>query len=168
MIGSSLFRSSPYWLNFLFAGQMYSWDYKFSVGAGASVYYQVKTGANWMFHTLSRTVSVEAGGPYRVELYEAPTVTDGTIQQLPYNMNRKSAKTAEPIIYINPTGVSGGTLLEKMFLPTGGGPKTSGELAAGISERVLKPSTNYVVKITNSGGAAGTAMINLLFYESGN
>lgn len=168
MIGSSVFRESDYWLNFLFAGQMFEWNYKFSVGAGATVYYEGITGTDHLIHILLSKVSVEGGGPYRVNLYEAPTVTDGTIPQPAYNLNRRSAKLLDGIIYINPTAVSGGTLLERLLIPTGGGPNTAASLKPGIAERILKTNTKYVVSITNSGLSAGTAMINNLLYHSGN
>lgn len=166
-ISSSLFRDTPYWLNFLYAGQMFSWDHKFTIPSAGTVYYEVETGLSRLHHTLTRGLAVDGGGPITLRLIEAPTLTDGTLKAA-NNMDRRSAKIAATKFYTNPTGVAGGTVIEEMFIPTGGGPNTSASLQAGLTERILKPNTKYVVSILNSGAQPSTVEVNILFYESVN
>lgn len=166
-ISSSLFRDTPYWLNFLYAGQMFSWDNKFTIPNGGTVYYEIETGLTRLHHTISRGLSVEGGGPITLKLIESPTLTDGTLKAS-HNMDRRSAKIAATKFYINPTGVTGGTIIDEMFVPTGGGPKTSASLQAGLTERVLKPNTTYAVSLKNDGSQPSIVEVNILFYESVN
>lgn len=167
VITSNTFRDTPYWLNFLFEGQMFTWHNKFSIPATSTVFYEVKTDPLRLHHTFQRSLSVEGGGPITLQLIEAPTLVDGT-PIVSNNLDRRSAKTADTLFFINPTGVSGGTVIEEMFIPTGGGPNTSAALNAGLTERVLKQGTTYAVSLTNDGAQASTVEVNIIYYESGN
>lgn len=169
IVNTTQLRATPYWLNFLFAGQLFNWWNKFSIGATTTVYAMFVTSSSGRIkHSLGMTVAAEAGGAYTVQIIEAPTVsTNGTLKAA-VNMDRLSAKTADTIFYINPTGVSGGTVIDEFFIPTGSGPNSSGSLVVGTTERVLKKNTIYVISIANAGNNPGVLEITNLFYESGN
>lgn len=167
-IESSIMRQTPYWLNFLFVGQMYSASHKYSIAATSSAYMESIVPSNKLIHLISRDLTVDAGGPLDVELYEAPTITDGTTPPTIYNLDRRSSKTPSWQLFVNPTGVSGGTKLLVAQISTGGGPKSTGGLSSGVAEFILKPSTKYVLKITNTGTQTSTVVLTYTWYESGN
>ena len=160
-------RETPYLSQFMFTGNMYLLSAVRSVGAGATVYIQGNFGSTKLFHTLERRHSFESGGPYTVDLIESPTITDGTTSAVAANMNRLSSKTHEAQFFSDPTGVSGGTIIDTLFMPAlGTGANTTGTGVSGV-ERILKRSTKYVIRIVNAG-AASTFYTSVLFYESGN
>lgn len=168
MIDKIISRETPYWLQFLYAGQMFTASHLYSaVAAGGTVYVESIIGSE-LIHLLARNVTVDGGGPVTLSLYEAPTITDGTLQFTKMNCDRRSAKTGTFILYYNPTAVSGGTLLFTDYIATGGGPKGTGGTTVGINEVVFKPNTKYVLAITNTGTQTSNVQINYLWYESSN
>ncbi|GEM_PF-5307397 len=167
-ISSQIIRQTPYWLNFMLSGQMYSASNQYSIASSGVAYMQSTTPSNKLIHLISRDLTANGGGPITVELFEAPTITDGTTPPTIYNLDRRSAKTPSWQLYTNPTGVSGGTKLLIAQISTGGGPKGSGGLSSGISEFILKPSTKYVLKMTNTGAQTSLVTLTYLWYESGN
>lgn len=169
-IGSSVFRNSPYWLNFLYAGQLYSFDWEFTVlKTNGTFIFQLTTSATKFTHVLSNVIAVEGGGPLTIELIEAPaTVVGGTVRPI-YNMDRRKTKAAGSVVKSGVTSYTGGTVISTDFLPTGGGPTGVGALPAGIAEKLLKVNTIYLIKLTNhSASTDSTVITNALFYESGN
>lgn len=160
-------RETPYLSQFMFTGNVYVLNSIRSIGATSTVYIQGKFGATKLFHTIERRHSFEAGGPFTIDLIEAPTITDGTTAAFAANMNRLSNKTHEAQFFGDPTGVSGGTIIDTLYLPASGtGANTTGTGVSGF-ERILKKSTDYVIRIVNAG-AASTFYTSVLFYESGN
>lgn len=167
MIEKIISRETPYWLQFLYAGEMFTASRLYSVAAASTAYVQSITHAK-LIHLLARTLSVDGGGPITLALYEAPTVTDGTLQFTKMNCDRRSAKVSTFDLFYNPTAVSGGTLLFTDYVATGGGPKSTGSTTAGINEVVFKPNTKYVLALTNTGTQTSAIQINYLWYESSN
>src|SRR5574341_909987 len=160
-------RETPYLSQFMFTGNMYLLNSVRSIGSTSTIYIQGKFGPNKLFHTIERKHSFNAGGPFTIDLLEAPTLTDGTTEAFAVNMNRLSTKTHEARFFSNPTGVSGGTIIDTLYIPAAGtGANTTGTGVSG-AERILKRSTDYVIRITNAG-AASTFYTSVLFYESGN
>ena len=160
-------RDTPYVSQHLFDGELYLITSIRSKGAGATVYLQGKF-SDRLFHVISRAHSFDGGGPFTVDVVEAPTITDGTTPVIARNMNRNSAKTHQAIFFSDPTAVSGGTVIETLLLPAGGvGSNTSGVGSTLGAERILKQNTDYVIRIANAGGAS-TFNTVVLFYESGN
>jgi len=151
----------------MFDGDMYILSASLAIGAGATVYTQAKTGSVQNNHFLETIYTFDSGGPFTVNFLEAPTMTDGTTEVFAMNMNRQSANTPDIQFFSNPTAVSGGTIIETIFIPASGlGANTTG---AGISgaERIMKKSTNYSLQIINAGNAS-TFYTRSLFYETGN
>jgi hypothetical protein len=160
-------RDTPYHAHHMFDGDMYVLNSIMSVGAGTTVYIQGKLGANKFFHKVERRHAFESGGPYTIDLIEAPTLTDGTTVVTASNMNRQSTKTHAAQFFSNPTGVSGGTIIDTLYIPaSGSGSNTIGTGTLG-SERILKKSTDYLIRIANGGGAS-ILYSTVLFYESDN
>lgn len=158
-----------YWMQFLFNGQMHRLSHTYTINPAATVYMEGIVPAGKLIHIFSRNMSVAAGGPITVDLIEAPTITDGTTPPtVVSNLDRRSAKTPALINYVDPTAVSGGTLIDRDYVATTGGPNSATSISAGATERILKPSTKYVITMTNTGAQASTFNIGIVWYESGN
>jgi hypothetical protein len=169
VIGSSTNNPRTYWMQYLFNGQMFKFGHTYSIASLGTAYMQGIVPAGKLIHIFSRTMDVEGGGPVTCSLYEAPTITDGTTPpDITSNLDRRSAKTPTFLNYINPTGVSGGTLIDRDVIPTGGGPKTTASFVSGATERILKPSTKYCLVFYNGGTQTSSFTINITWYESGN
>jgi len=170
MFKTEVLRQTPYWLNFLFAGQMYIASHSYTIGNGATAYVEsiIPPTTGKIIHLLTRGITVEGGGPITIDLYEAPTVTDGTTPFIMSNLDRRSAKTPSWQLFSDPTGVSGGTHISTDIVSTGGGPKATGALVSGTTELIFHPSYRYVLKMTNLGSLASTVIVSYLWYESGN
>jgi hypothetical protein len=161
-------RETPYLAQHLFDGELYLITSVTSVPAGATINIQGKFGDR-LFHTISSTFLYQSGGPYTLNLIESPTLTDGTISFTAPNMNRRSTKTHQAQFFADPTNISGGTIIETLFLPSsGGGTNAAGGGNTVGTERILKANTDYIIQATNSGGQNSTLYTSILFYESGN
>lgn len=168
VLRSSIYRDTPYWLNFVFAGQAYSASHVYTIGAGATAYLELKTDAR-IAHILSFTGQAEGAGPILVGVRENPTAISGTTPPTAIaNMDRRSAKTPSMQVFVNPTGISGGTVIETFLIATGGGPKSAGSLAAEALEWILRPAARYVLSLLNQGSQSSSCHVSLLWCESDN
>jgi hypothetical protein len=107
--------------------------------------------------------SVEGDATFH--LYEEPTITDNGVQLSMYNHNRNFPDTALLIPFRDPTASSNGTELSVKYLP--GGTKNDPGLLVPLGfEWVLKPNTDYLLRVNNiSGGAIDTSITAELFLE---
>lgn len=158
-------RQTPYLSQHMYDGELYTLTTLVTIAAGASLNLQNKVG-NRIFHTIAREHSFEGGGPITVTVTEAPTVTDGTIAITAVNMNRLSTKMHTAQFFVDPTAISGGILLDTLYLPATG-PNSTGFAGEG-AERNLKPNTDYMLTATNSGSQDSTFWTRVIFFESGN
>lgn len=172
MDGAFIVRNTPYLVQFLYYGVVFSADLELVLSANATVYIQGKTGSDRIVHFISRNMR-HNGVDVTVELCESATFTaNGTASVTAYNSNRLSIKSAEFTIYSNPPNpTDDGTCIgyDRIFGAAGGvGQATSsaGLVVAGI-ERIMKKNADYALKITNASAAA-TLLINWQWYESGN
>jgi len=171
LISSTVFRDTPYWLNFVFAGQTFNMSHIYSsVAAGASVYFQATTEGR-LAHIVRLAASVQGGGPVVGYLIESPSFTAGSAPPtVVANMDRRSSKAPTMACYVNPTGVTGGTTIELTLIATGGGVLETGAGSVAIEalEWVLRPETSYVIRLHNQGTAASTINLSMVWYESSN
>lgn len=166
-----IFRNTPYWLNFIYDGKAYKTFFRTTVAGGANAnLLQFKTPPETLIHIISRTAALQGGGPYIISAIEAPTtITNGTPLNRRINQDRRSGRTAEMLVFTNPTGVTGGLVYDEQFINTAG----SGSNAAGVAgadgfERVLRPNTNYLINVNNTGGNTATVQLDIIWYESDN
>ena len=131
------------------------------MASGSSTYFQVKTGA--LKTTFSHYDLISVTENMRMTVLEAPTITDGTTQVTPINVNRISPDTALTRFYTNPTGVSGGTSILLQGFPSGAN-KVGGTINSHFVWTYL-PNTSYVVKIDNLGNSTSTFFFHTGFYE---
>lgn len=173
MIEYTNIRETLYYLNFIFNGQMFSLRTAYSIAASETVMTQFKTPADKVIHISQRNIIADGGGPYNVQLVENPTpITNGTPMppNVFSNMDRRSTKQASLQVFLNPTDVGGGTVIDVDYIPTGANATNKGSAVYTVSdiERILKPDTNYVLSITNAGTQSGNVLFHLLQYESDN
>lgn len=168
VLRSNMYRDTPYWLNSIFQGQMFTASHVYTIAAGATAYLQLSTPAK-LAHIINFAGQAEGAGPILVLVRENPTLTTGSTPPTAFsNMNRRSAKTPAMQVFTNPTGVSGGTVIETFLVATGGGPKSAGSFGIPALEWVLKSSTNYSLSFQNQGSQSSSCQVSLVWYESEN
>lgn len=96
-------------------------------------------------------------------LYEGATTTGGTALT-GINLNRNSTNAGNAAAVLNPTVSSTGTLLGS-FLIIGGVKKKASGGDMSTTSLVLKPLTNYLLRLTNVSGVAQAAEMTITWYE---
>lgn len=139
-----------------------------NLNAGSSLYleYVIPAGKT----VAVQGFNIESDRLIKTEFYEAPTITDGTVEIPIIQRKRVSANTAGMKIYNNPTGISGGTLLRTLVYGVidgqGNNVKPLPPNPFDSYGFNLKPDTKYVVKLTNLSAAATTLIyFNVDIYE---
>jgi len=102
-------------------------------------------------------------GDAELYFYEGATSTGGTAFT-PVIRNRNYTTASQVAMVVNPTVNTTGDLIDAQFLPGGVGKKSGGGDAQSL-EFVLKPLTNYLIRMTNVNGTAHTGHITLEWYE---
>jgi hypothetical protein len=164
-------RSTPYVLNFIFAGAVQNIFQSFTVANNGTAYIQIKTPPDYFVHITSRQhgVSTNGTGEAIFDLVEAPTLTDGaTPVEVNSNVNRNSAKLLVPAIYNDPTAVTGGTVIARDYVYGSGNKSANVVGALEALERLLLKDTDYVVQIDNNTGQSAVITTNLILYASSN
>lgn len=147
---------------------MFHLQHTFTIPNGASAFLQLNTYEH-IFHTVARIEKFNGGSPIKVELFENPTVVNGNIPpDLIANLDRRSSKTPSVDLFVNPTGIVGGTLADLDFITStsGLGGNSAGSLSAPDFERILKQNSKYILKYTNQGTQSTTLHLTLIFYET--
>jgi hypothetical protein len=128
------------------------------------------TAANNYPHLQSLTFSFGAGD-IDLLVYEGSTASADGTPEIIFNTNRNSVLTPNMVFNSAPTITGVGTLVHTGWaVPTaaGVGHTESGITTEGTGEEwLLKPSTKYLVRITNNSGATINYRWELLFYEIG-
>lgn len=112
-------------------------------------------------------------GDIDILTYEGTTTSaDGAAQSV-LNTHRDRAATQTPgtTLHIGPTVSAVGTLIHTQWLPptaTGTGLSGGGFVGEGAGEEwILKPSTKYLIRITNNSGATIDYRWEAVWYEPG-
>ena len=105
------------------------------------------------------------GGNSRFDLYQGTTYdADGT-ELVEYNQDRGAADSASPSTYHTPTVNTLGTKILPGVLPGGVKNFAGGGSARSFTEWILKPSTDYLLVITNVSGGVIDIAVTAEFYE---
>jgi hypothetical protein len=115
-------------------------------------------------------LQITAGrGDIDILVYEGATASDDGTPVSTFNVNRNSTNTPDTVLNSAPTISDVGTLIHTQWIqPTATG---VGQSPAGITgetngeEWVLKPSTKYLIRITNNSGATIAYRYEFLWYE---
>jgi hypothetical protein len=110
---------------------------------------------------------VKTGGDSEMNLFEDTIVSDNGIPTLGVNQNRKSSLVTSVAIFSGPTITDDGELLTQEFIPggTGGGTSQGGEGGFYV-EFILKPSSLYLMRLTNRAGTTQPVSMILQYYET--
>lgn len=112
------------------------------------------------------TVKAMIGGDGELSVYEAPAFTGGTAIT-PVNHKFYSSNTWAGAVVHTPTVSNAGTLKISHYIPGGTGGGAIGGIGGRGEEVQLKPSTSYLIRLTNVSGQARRAALDLTWYESG-
>ena len=106
-------------------------------------------------------------GQFLVELYESPTVTTlGTLQDS-RRRNRINTNTSQMLVYAGGTVSANGTLIsDDYIINIGQGNNIVGGTAGLDDGFVLKPSTTYMIKLTNQAGTTTTYNAKFAWHEA--
>lgn len=108
--------------------------------------------------------------PVNIEIYEGTTVSADGSAVSTFNRNRNSTRTPTCTAFTGPTITGDGTLIHDRYVPSAGGSgvNTVGIIGDGAGEEwLLKPSTNYLIRLTNNSGGAIDGTYEMLWYELG-
>ena len=133
-----------------------------ALGASASLFIEINIPASIEMHLKAYTFYNGDNGT--IELLEAPTLTTGAAALTAFNKKRSSTRISSTILKSNPTGISSGVSLDKMSFK--GTNQHPGILVISDWEWILKPSTVYLVSLTNDGVGNEQAYLRILFYEA--
>lgn len=109
------------------------------------------------------TIEALLMGDAELYVYEGASTTGGTLFT-PINRNRNYTTSSNVAMAIGPTVTSTGTMLDAQFLAGGVGKKSGGGSMQSL-EFVLKPLTNYLIRLTNVNGTAHPGHLSLEWYE---
>lgn len=139
--------------------------YNAAVAAGAS--FDIE------FNTTTKRVVIKdrqvafTGAGVTINVYEAPTTSAGTAGTV-YNLNRVNPVATTVNYKTAPTVTVSGTQIGATSYGLGGTGVSQTEVssfAAPGVERVLKPSTKYLLRITNNDAAAQKIAAYITWYE---
>jgi len=124
----------------------------------------IQVGANEM-HCIYH---VSAGGDAESILYEGVAFSDAGDALTSFNKLRSSTKTGDVSVTYNPVITDIGTAFPKHLIPGGGFIlNPGGQNGSFDRETVLKPNTDYLLRITNRAGSTQPASSTLEWYEPG-
>ena len=136
------------------------YPYASPLAAGASCNIVFAAGPGVRMHLMIDALLM---GDAELYFYEGATSTGGTAFT-PVIRNRNYTTASQVAMVVNPTVNTTGDLIDAQFLPGGVGKKSGGGDAQSL-EFVLKPLTNYLIRMTNVNGTAHTGHITLEWYE---
>lgn len=110
-------------------------------------------------------------GDIDITLYEGTTTSADGTAVTSFVTNRNSANTPDVVITHTPTVTGVGTAIHSAWIPptaTGVGQSAEGVRGAEQGEEwLLKPSTKYLLRVTNNSGSTIDLWVELLWYEIG-
>jgi hypothetical protein len=129
-----------------------------SLANNGTFLFEIITGAVTPHMKAARAFTGGTSG--KLEIIEAPTITDGNAALVPVNRRRTGTPpTSGVTIYSNPTSISAGTILTEYYF-TG-----KAEFVADQLELILKAGTKYLYRFTNTSGGAAVCSMELFWYE---
>ncbi len=144
------------------SSMMFHGGYSASVNNNNSLDVRFVTGTKEV-HFSATAIS---GAQAQLYVYEGSNISGGTPVSL-YNMRRSATNIAESKAYSAPSVTAVGVpLINGRLLPGSTNPsnRVGGEARSG-TEWILKPSTSYLLRITNVSGSATTLSFVFEFYE---
>ena len=135
-----------------------------ALGNGGDIEILFDVPADSFPHLQEIELSTDAG-PIGFDFFEGTTTSaQGTAFGI-VNKNRNSSNVAATVVTLAPTITDDGTQLKTSQIPSASVAELFSQSKGG--EWVLKPSTQYLVRITNSSGGTASINITINFYEVG-
>lgn len=145
-------------------GQMFTADHIVaSLANNAVIDVVITTPSNDWPHII---IKASIGGDGLLQIFEGTVFTGGT-PITAVNHKFYSTNTADETIVHTPTISNDGTNKIDHYIPGGTGGIATGGVGGRSEELVLKPSTNYLVRLTNVSGTARRAGLELMWYQAG-
>jgi hypothetical protein len=133
-----------------------------AIGDGQSVEYLIRcANVSKEFHMQVIAANSRA---CTIFFFENPTVVAEGTPVTVLNRNRDSAESANITLFHTPTLGGDGTALQTEQVGTTGGSAIPG-VQRDTDEWNLKANEDYLVRLTNAGGGAGTATVRFEWYE---
>jgi hypothetical protein len=144
-------------------GKGYVVNGKHQIANNATTRFLLRNGAGNYPHL--RTIFITSdSGPLEIYFHEAPTVTTTGSSVPVISYNRNSLNTSLMTAFSGATVSNEGTLLEYMVVPGTG--STGGSASVAQTEFILKPSTDYMVRIFSSATGTTNYSLKLFWYEN--
>lgn len=141
------------------------WEVSIETGdilPGANYYVLFKTSEGYRPHLRSYEVTA-TDSPVVIRLFENAEVSTNGSAVSSKNRNRNESDVNGVSVFSQPAVTNEGTRLETDFI-TSGGNKIGGNAGSFYEEWIMKPSTNYLIKITNNSNNTIKAFINAFWY----
>lgn len=137
-------------------------------------HFDVALAGAWSIEILLRTsakgihclYNASLGGDASVSFFEEPTVTVAGTALTTINHNRNSSFATTTLAYHTPTTTDDGTPLDVLVMPGGTGGNAQGGTGSILLDWELKPSTDYLLRLTNLTGQVQVAHLHVNFYEN--
>ena len=110
--------------------------------------------------------SVSSSGNASVLFYEGATTSNDGTAVVTINRNRNSSNVNGLTVTHTPTVTTNGTLIYEDYIPAGEKSKATGGSDGWGDELVLKPSTKYLLVLTNDSGASAIVSVSAGWYEN--
>jgi hypothetical protein len=161
------FSNMPYWLGFVFAGQAFTLSHRATIPPGQRLNIQISTGKETIAHITDRRI-VSGSEQLGIKLLKNPRFTHGNRKLPATNLDDRSKIQAATSFYINPSNISGGTVMEETMIPRYAFTQGGTPIESTSFERILQFDSHYILSIKNEGFYPTNIALNLAFYESGN
>lgn len=133
-------------------GEMFMGEHSASVLNGANLDIRLLTGANGCHATFE----INVGGQATLYIYEAANISVGTVVNV-WNMKRTATGIAPFQMWHTPTVTGTGTVALVNGRLLAGGTNPTSRVGTGSRQNlewILKPATEYLIRVTNSSGGA--------------
>lgn len=133
------------------------------IGDGVSHDVQLKTGDKIVLD--ETRFDIVENAPVLFELFEVESLTDGTEFTTYSCINRINPTTPTISFYESPTNLSGMTKIDERIILQPQGTKRAESIREGDIRFLLKPNSNYVLRITNQTNNPITSQTKLFWLE---
>lgn len=147
------------------SGSHFSYDNYLSIAKAETKYVLLITPNTTKYSHVFVDVDVTAG-ELEYSFIENSTITLNGTQVTIYNNHRVLTTTSGTVVFINPTVTEGTTVLRKKYF--GATKSNGGGASRNELEFVLKPNTNYLLKLSEQNIAACKANFIIQWYEHTN
>ena len=147
------------------AGKAFTSSQLFSLGNNATTYHLFRNSSATNYPHIRTLLVSASGSPVELHLYESPTITGTGTPQTSSNNNRASLNTANLLMYSGATVSADGTFLASDIIVGG---KSTGGAGTENAQRewVLKPATDYILKLVNVGAGNISYGLKIFWYEN--